>query len=271
MSTPSKPWADTPYPLIPTPSNPTSHSSFYIATSMTLTHNCMLRGLNTIYHSAPHVAGQTDIHDLLFFTECWCNWVSHHHMLEEEIMFPGWEKLIGKEGFMGREVEQHHAFEAGLKKLKRYAEERLGAGKEGGGEGSIKYDGEALRGIIRDFADPFRVHLVDEIDTLLQLGQFEKESDAIMSKYKKAEKEAGKQVPEETFPLVLGLCDKTFEGGRHKNWPPMPWLAPYFVHYWFGRKHKGAWRFCPSDCWGNPRELAFSGRLALGGGGSERA
>jgi hypothetical protein len=70
MSTPSKPWVDTPNPLIPTPSNPTSHSSFYIATSMTLTHNCMLRGLNTIYYSSPHVAGQTDIHDLLFFTEC---------------------------------------------------------------------------------------------------------------------------------------------------------------------------------------------------------
>ncbi|PYH90223.1 hypothetical protein BO71DRAFT_402400 [Aspergillus ellipticus CBS 707.79] len=32
-------------------------------------------------------------------------------------------------------------------------------------------------------------------------------------------------------------------------------MAPssYFVHYLFARKNAGAWRFLPSDTWGNPR------------------
>jgi len=57
-------------------------------------------------------------------------------------------------------------------------------------------------------------------------------------------------------PMVLGLCDKTFEGGN--SWPVMPWIAPYIVHYLFGRKHARSWKFLPCDTWRTPRPLAFN-------------
>lgn len=55
--------------------------------------------------------------------------------------------------------------------------------------------------------------------------------------------------------MVLGLRDKTFQGGN--NWPVMPWYAPYMVDWIFAWKHRGAWRFLPSDIHGKPRHLAF--------------
>lgn len=59
------------------------------------------------------------------------------------------------------------------------------------------------------------------------------------------------------MPLALGCVDKTYEGGIHKDFPPFPFFVPYIVHYWYSRKFAGAWRFCPSDFWGRPKELYF--------------
>ena len=56
-------------------------------------------------------------------------------------------------------------------------------------------------------------------------------------------------------PMVLGLRDITFEGGN--KWPALPLLATHLIHYLLARKHAGAWRFLPSDMWGNPRPLKF--------------
>lgn len=55
------------------------------------------------------------------------------------------------------------------------------------------------------------------------------------------------------FSLVLGCCDKTYQGGN--DFPPLPRLMPYAITYWFGRTHAGAWRFNPCDFWGLPRPL----------------
>ena len=57
--------------------------------------------------------------------------------------------------------------------------------------------------------------------------------------------------------MVLGLRDVTFQGGN--DWPVMPPLSAWFVHYFFASKYAGAWRFLPCDTWGRPRELAFGG------------
>ena len=54
----------------------------------------------------------------------------------------------------------------------------------------------------------------------------------------------------------MGSRDVTFENGMH-TWPPVPFFVPYIVHYYFERRHSGAWRFGPSDTYGKPRKLAF--------------
>lgn len=54
----------------------------------------------------------------------------------------------------------------------------------------------------------------------------------------------------------MGSRDVTFEHGMH-TWPPVPFFVPYLVHYFFERRHRGAWRFSPSDTYGRPRKLAF--------------
>ena len=247
---PPKPWADTPWPLIQTPSltlDIKKHSAIHIASIMTHTHNCIIRGINSIFLQAPHVHEPTDIADLLFFCKAWCNWVEHHHSLEETSMFPGFEELSGRPGCMAANIEQHHAFEPGLKRLRGYAVET----------NPSQYDSSLLRDIINSFATTLQQHLTDEIATLLALQDCD--SDKLLATYKKAETTAAGQSKDETYPLVLGLCDKTYEGGVH-DFPPAPWFAPYVVHYLFGRKHAGAWRFCPSDTWGRPRKLMFGGR-----------
>lgn len=56
--------------------------------------------------------------------------------------------------------------------------------------------------------------------------------------------------------MVLGCADKTFEGVGHQ-FPPFPFFSPYLVDWWFAGKYRGAWRFCPCDMHGVPRQLAF--------------
>ena len=59
----------------------------------------------------------------------------------------------------------------------------------------------------------------------------------------------------------MGLCDKTFQGGN--NWPAAPEKAVKYVADHLATKHAGAWRFLPSDTFGKPRPLAFTGEQAL--------
>lgn len=244
----SSTWADKPWPLIETPSktkNVNEHSSVYIANEMAFAHNAMIRGINSIYNQAPYVHKAKDITDFLFFIRSWANWVGHHHNLEETLMFPSFEEVMGKPGFLQANVDQHHAFEPGLKKLEAFAIHTK----------AEDYKSDILQGIIDDFANGLQGHLSDEIPTLLAMRPYD--SAALLKAYKKCEAVAGKQDRTVVPPMVLGLCDKTFQGGN--NWPVLPWIAPHIVHYLLERKHAGSWRFLPCDAWGKPRPLALLG------------
>ncbi|PYI09264.1 hypothetical protein BO78DRAFT_338026 [Aspergillus sclerotiicarbonarius CBS 121057] len=243
MSSPT--WADGPWPLIETPSKTkdvSKHAAIYIANEMAFAHNSMLRGLNSIYLQA-NVSKPEGISDFLFFIAAWAGWVSHHHVLEEEKMFPGFERVIGISGLLGDNVDQHHAFQPLLKKLLTYAKETTPA----------EYNASTVKGIIEEMAPPFREHLAHEIDSLSSMEPYD--GPALLQVYKECETEAGTQDKNVVPPMVLGLRDITFEGGN--SWPAMPPMSAWFVHYIFARKHAGAWRFLPCDTWGNPRPLAF--------------
>lgn len=141
----------------------------------------MIRGLNSIYLQAEQVQGPADIKDFLTFIKFWANWVSDHHILEEEEMFPGFEKAIGITGFLGNNVEQHHVFQSELENLLTY----------GASTKPVSYDASTLRGIIEHLAPSFHQHLSNEIDSLLSMQPYNGE--ALLKVYKKCVASATKQ------------------------------------------------------------------------------
>ncbi|KAL7957869.1 hypothetical protein V8C34DRAFT_169774 [Trichoderma compactum] len=251
MASPIGKWADGPLELIETPSftkRIDDHSAHYVANEMAFAHNAMLRGLNAIYLQAPYIP-KADISDFLFFVASWAGWVQDHHILEETRMFPGFERIPGiRPRQLSHNIEQHHLFSTGLDDLKKYATDTTEA----------NYDGKTLRELISSFSTHMREHLADEIDTLWSLDCCEKgQGKNLLQVYKDCAAEAGKQDKTVVPPMVLGLCDKTFQGGN--SWPAMPIGSEYIVHYLLGRKHRGAWRFLPSDTFRRPRPLPFLG------------
>lgn len=215
---------------------------------MAFAHNAMLRGLNAIYLQAPYIP-KADTVDFLFFVASWASWVQDHHILEETQMFPGFERIPGiRPGQLSPNIEQHHLFSTGLEDLKKYASVTT----------AVEYNGKKMRELIDIFSAHMREHLADEISTLWSLECCENGQEKILLKvYKDCATEAGKQDKTVVPPMVLGLCDKTFQGGN--SWPAIPIGSEYIVHYIFGRKHRGAWRFLPSDTFRTPRMLPFLG------------
>ncbi|UKZ74863.1 hypothetical protein TrVFT333_002533 [Trichoderma virens FT-333] len=202
-------WADGPLELIETPSATrqiADHPAHYVANEMAFAHNAMLRGLNAIYLQAPYIP-RADVADFLF---CF-------------------ERIPGiRPGQLSQNIEQHHLFSAGLDDLMKYATNTT----------AVEYDGKTLRELIGSFSTHMRQHLADEINTLWSLECCEKGQEKNLLKvYKDCEAEAAKQDKTIVPPMVLGLCDKTFQGGN--SWPAIPMGSEYIVHYIFGRKHRG--------------------------------
>ena len=96
-------------------------------------------------------------------------------------MFPGFEEVMGKPGFLRTNVEQHHAFEPGLKKLTAFAKDTK----------AEDYKLETLQGIINDFGGAFQKHLHDEIATLIAMRPYD--SEGLLKVYRSCEAAAGEQ------------------------------------------------------------------------------
>lgn len=188
MPTSPQLWADTPFPLIPTPLGggcdlSKEHGSKVLAQQMTHLHNCILRILNAIYNQAPLVSTPKDIKAMLLLVRLWHDELEHHHMTEEECFFPLIADLTGEKDIMEGNVDQHHMFEPGLERLGRYATET-----------SVEnYSWVELRNIIDDFGDILQQHLSEEIDTLLGLEKYD--SKALLKAW------------DDTHKYVLRTCD----------------------------------------------------------------
>ncbi|KAI4933525.1 uncharacterized protein J4E92_003192 [Alternaria infectoria] len=250
-------WADTPFALLNIPGQPntpacTNAGVLSVATEMANVHNVLLRALNSVYHQAPFIQLPGDVADLMLYVTAWADTVHHHHSLEEAMFFPKIEQIAreagidGWEGIMGGNVDQHHEFEPKIAGLVKWAEE-VRAGER-------TYDAAELKRLIDEFAPILTQHLHDEIDTLIRLEKCD--GLKVMEAMKEVADEGAKTAdPNLVIPLVLGCVDRSYPGSG--NFPPVPFFIPYLNAYWFARKHKGAWRFNPSDHWGNPRPLQF--------------
>jgi hemerythrin-like domain-containing protein len=145
---------------------------------MSLAHNGILRGLNSIYLQAPHIPqGDTKtIQDFLIYCQCWSESMHHHHEAEEQVFFPTIEQVSGVQGVMERNKEQHRAFTPGFDRFHEYARTCL----------PKDYDGQKLGSLVDDFAEPLTQHLRDEIDTLRALDKYD--SQRVRQAYQQLEK-----------------------------------------------------------------------------------
>ena len=109
-------------------------------------HNCIIRGMNSIYLQAPYVRLPVDITDFLFYIKAWCDFVHHHHQVEEDIVFPELEAFTGQPGCMGGNLEQHHVFEPRIARLEAYGRETK----------VESYSGERVRELVQDLGDVLR-------------------------------------------------------------------------------------------------------------------
>lgn len=145
---------------------------------MALAHNGIIRGLNSIYLQAPCIPRKDldTIRDFLTYCQCWCESMHHHHDAEEAEFFPSIERIAKSPGLMARNVEQHRAFTPGFEAFQEYASTCR----------AEDYDGQRLRSLIEDFAEPLTQHLREEIDTLRALDVYD--SGSIRQAYDRLEK-----------------------------------------------------------------------------------
>ncbi|KAK0102007.1 hypothetical protein ONS96_005975 [Cadophora gregata f. sp. sojae] len=244
-----KPWVDGPIPLMSPPKKTAEYhpETINVATLMTLAHNIFIRSLNAMYLQCAHIHKPTDIANFLVFCKAFYIALHHHHWGEEQFFFPAIEKYTKVSGIMEANVRDHQAFDAGLEKFREYVE-------------TVKpeeYDAVKFKELLDGFATVLESHLRAEIGTLLGLDKYGGEE--LKTASDELEKAVMKDMKNQdlVLPLALGANDTTFEGGLHSWWPPFPFFVPYLVKYWYMRKYWGAWRFCPCDVFGNPRELEF--------------
>ena len=120
------------------------------------------------------------------------------------------EELAGAPIFGGA-YDQHEAFHDPMMRLKAYVEFHLRSSSD-----LQTYRWSDMKLIIDEMGAPLYQHLQDEIPMLLSLTTLD--SDKLWVTFKKAEDvaKAGGKISflYEIFPMVLGTCDKTFQGGK---------------------------------------------------------
>ncbi|KAI2470518.1 hypothetical protein F4781DRAFT_175463 [Annulohypoxylon bovei var. microspora] len=251
----SKPWADTPIKLVATPQYETKKTDIFTtgATHMALLHNAILRGFNSVYQQAPHVA-PADTADFVGYALTWHKFVATHHADEEAVLFPEVEAVLADPAIWAATHAEHEAFLDGLARFEaflRAAEARPAA-----------FDGAELVRVMDSFREPFDVHFHSEIDTIARLadhpnapkpGSPEEQAAALTFKTwgKSTVMKAGTL---DVVPFFLLNLDGTAEEGAWQNWPPIPAPVKWGLVNIAGAWHSRWWKF--SSCAaGRPREL----------------
>jgi len=210
-----------------------------MASEMTLVHNAIGRGLNSIYLQAPHIT-PADEKAFLSYISGWHLVVRVHHKNEETDFFPAVEELAGEKGIMEGNVAQHHAFEGGLEKLKAYVDAVV-AGKE-------KYNGERVVALVDEFGEVLMQHLEDEIETLLGLRKYGAEKmGGLMAKMAEEAEKGMKEMGFGGMVWIWAHIDANYEGGRWSHWPPAPAPVKFLIVNLFWRFHASMAKFGAVD------------------------
>ncbi|OAA59903.1 hemerythrin HHE cation binding domain-containing protein [Niveomyces insectorum RCEF 264] len=247
-------YADHPFTFIPDPrpalKEGDKHDDYaVIAGDMACIHNCLLRGLNSIYLQAPYVA-PAEHRAFANYAFNWAELVRIHHGGEEAHIFPVIEKIVGEPGAMQGNVDQHAAFHDGLEQYTAYTADCAA--------GRTPFDGAHLVELIDSFAPALVQHLRDEVPTLDSLRRFDgkpgvdKLKGAILTEAGKSMKSCG---PVTSSVWLIVNLDVNFEGGRWTQFPPAPGFLLFLIRHVFYWVHTSWWKFAPCDRHGTMRPL----------------
>ncbi|ETS84598.1 hypothetical protein PFICI_02623 [Pestalotiopsis fici W106-1] len=238
-------WFESPFPLVPTPFAALAEGEqqdvfVATATEMTLAHNILIRGLNSIYRQAPFIK-TLEQQDFVGYAKNFVNVLKVHHEGEEESFFAEVEKMTGEAGIMEKNVEEHHEFHGGLEELQGYLT-RIADGAEA-------YNGKHIVEIIDKFGPGLSEHLSQEIQTLLELRRFGPDKMKGLATALAADGQANlKKIGLAGGVVYVFLShDKTWENGIWADFPPAPpgvkTLVMRGLYYW----HSAWWKFSPCD------------------------
>jgi len=231
------------------------------ASEMSCLHNCIIRGINSIYLQARNVAptkisaitpdNKADIQirdDFVDYAKEWSSFVHLHHSVEESHMFPFIESATGVKGIMDKNVEQHRLFDDGLERYNKYLErvQTPPQGTERVGEDKFLYGPEFVE-IIESFASILCSHLYEEIGTLISLRVY----DGMLNLDQILQDEGEKAMKSASMTGVIQFAfhnlDADFEGGLYKNFPPAPWFIKFLCVYILWIPNRRMWKFSYSN------------------------
>lgn len=143
------------YPLIqveiPANVNFSDHAATF-ATEMSLIHNVIIRGLNSLYTKAPRVT-EVDAIDFAGYALAWTHLLHAHHHGEETILFPFFKTKFD----MDHNISQHKEFTEPMKKFEGYMVEVQ--------KKQTTFDGQSAREMIESFGDVLVTHLHEEVSS----------------------------------------------------------------------------------------------------------
>lgn len=211
---------------------------------MALTHNIIIRGMNSIYLQCADVTPSA-ASDFITYCQCWSEFIHNHHECEEASYFPLIEKAVGSAGMADENVEQHEAFMEGLHEFDRYLCKAT----------PMTFSGATVLQILDSFAAKLQIHLTDEIVWIQSLAQSYPELDlaaidACHGQYVKT-----RSTKTRILPFFLTNHDKTYENGIHAWWPTGNALRDLFLRYICTLVHSGAWRYSSCSRGGRPKRL----------------
>lgn len=231
---------------------------------MSIVHNVILRGLNSIYVQAPYVS-PNDYGAFIGYSLAWHEVLEFHHHGEETLIFPGIDKAAGEKGVMEVNVAQHGRrlliiyllmliafalsaeFHPGLDAFKEYLLSVKGS--------PSKFSGAHLNSLIDSFAPLLTAHLTAEIPTLLSLSRFGDKID-VEELFDKDGKLAMTIMGKTTGVVFWFLnLDTTFEGGQWANWPPTPAPIRWVITRLLALPNRAYWKFASCDATGTPKAL----------------
>ncbi|KAH6709534.1 hypothetical protein BKA61DRAFT_645706 [Leptodontidium sp. MPI-SDFR-AT-0119] len=244
-------YADTPLQLLSTPAFQTGKKdSFTMAAShMTLSHNTLIRGYNSIYQQAPRLS-PSDYSDFIGYCLAWHRCIEQHHTHEEVHYFPAIEKATGQKGVMDGETKEHASFHAGLKSFKDYLTS-LSTPKD--------FNPSHLLSTMSSFSRPLRSHLASEPQAILALSRFaspERQFDLTAIEREEGKKAVSLNFAFNVLPIFMNNMETVeFEEGMWRNHPEIPrlvrWIMKVVIPLWNWKM----WRFLACDAQGRRKRL----------------
>ncbi|KAF6238848.1 hypothetical protein HO173_002720 [Letharia columbiana] len=233
-------YTDKPLSLIQTPHNRTGKTDDFTidASHMAVVHNVLIRSYNSIYQQAPHIQ-PVDYADFVGYCLAWHEMVQGHHDSEEAVLFPGIEEVTGVKGIMDGEKAEHAALYAGLSSLATYLGTCRAQPKT--------FNASALLSIMDAFAPAFATHLANEPPALASLSTYAFDIKALSAKT--AEYSMARTSTFNLLPMLWYNLDVEFEGGKWRDFPPVPAPMRWVLVNILGRWQARWWRFgtCGAD------------------------